>query len=139
MNDLSTLPPVLAMIARAIGVGPALTLAAEFGGTQISVRQNPNDTRRVARVIGIEATVALHRLIQEEGLGDGLRRLDIPRAHARQVAERHAAIRRRAAGATVFRSPVSPAAPLGGFAKSATGPSIALEISLTFSGAEITL
>lgn len=80
---IAELPPVLATIAEAIGLGAALKLAATWGGTQISVPKRMRLDHPVAKLIGIESAKALHRLIAESPIpgGDGLHRIWIPRAH----------------------------------------------------------
>jgi len=86
MNDprdlsIAELPPVLATIAHEIGIGAALKLAQEWGGVDISVPARMTSDHPIARLIGLEAGLKLHRLIVERGLGDGVRRLEIPRGH----------------------------------------------------------
>lgn len=90
---IAELPPVLAAIAETIGLGAALKLAATWGGVQISVPAGMKADHVIAKLIGLEAGKALHRLIVEQGLGDGLRRIEIPRAHAMGSAAKRREVR----------------------------------------------
>ncbi len=90
---IAELPPVLATIAEAIGLPAALKLAATWGGVQISVPARMNADHAIARLIGLDAGRMLHRLIVDRGLGDGLRRIEIPRAHALGAAAKRAEVR----------------------------------------------
>lgn len=78
---IEDLPPVLATIAREIGIGAALKLSQTWGGVDISVPAGMTADHPIAKLIGLEAGLQLHRLIAERGMGDGVRRLEIPRGH----------------------------------------------------------
>lgn len=52
--DLSDLPDVLARFAEAAGVGPALKLAAAFGGTELYIPEKMVPGHRIAEAVGRE-------------------------------------------------------------------------------------
>ena len=56
---LDALPGVLREVAQATGLGAALKLAGEFGGTEIWVPEKMTPDHRLARALGIDAAAAV--------------------------------------------------------------------------------
>ncbi len=91
-HELKLLPPVLRLIADATSIETALTLAEHFGGTMVCIGEYPTGANPVVQLIGIDNARAIHRLIRERGIGDGVRRLTIPKAADLLRAQRNADI-----------------------------------------------
>jgi len=73
------LSPGLARIVRIIGLENTFRLVDEFGGREISVPMRAEPSHPLARLIGAENVAALNKAILEEGFGDGLRRMGVPK------------------------------------------------------------
>jgi hypothetical protein len=87
------LPPVLAFIARRTSLAVALQLLEDFGGLEISVPQRLDADHPVAMSIGLENANVVGELIRGGGIGDGVRRLLVPRGDGLFRARRNAAVR----------------------------------------------